>query len=465
MAFEKEEEDRSKYEIALLDFWRKLTLYGSIRNGIYPESDKDKLAFIIIGLAMNAEDEARQEAFRSTYQDYIRGLGQKQTIGWIPSGDGETWLTLGEMIAQSMEKGAVDPQLASFATLQTTWQMQDSESFDAKSFDDSLNRIRGDHTYNIVNFEANFEHWKVFPTCQALYVMVFILALVGLFVANKPLNKLALWILVPTLLWHTFGIWARMHISGRPPVIDLYSSAVFVGWGCAIGGVILERIKKDGVGNLVAAIAGFCSLMIAWGLGASEDTLKPMRAVLDSNFWLATHVIIITLGYSAMFVAGFMGILYFIRRTATPKLFDKKEQRNLYLATYGVILFAALFSFVGTILGGIWADQSWGRFWGWDPKENGALMIVLWTAVCLHARIGGIVKEGGFMILAIGGNIITAFSWFGVNMLGIGLHSYGFMDAAFAWLLGFITSQLIIMALGMFALWWWKRQKEAAKRA
>jgi hypothetical protein len=99
-------------------------------------------------------------------------------------------------------------------------------------------------------------------------------------------------------------------------------------------------------------------------------------------------------------------------------------------------------AFVGTVLGGIWADQSWGRFWGWDPKENGALLIVLWNATILHARWGGLVRERGLMNLAIIGNIVTSFSWFGVNMLGIGLHSYGFMDAAFKWLMLFIGSQV-----------------------
>jgi cytochrome c biogenesis factor len=102
---------------------------------------------------------------------------------------------------------------------------------------------------------------------------------------------------------------------------------------------------------------------------------------------------------------------------------------------------------VGTVLGGIWADQSWGRFWGWDPKENGALLIVLWNAIILHARSGKLVGERGIMAMAIVGNIITSFSWFGVNMLGVGLHSYGFMDKAFWWLSGFIGLQILMTGL------------------
>jgi ABC-type transport system involved in cytochrome c biogenesis permease subunit len=117
--------------------------------------------------------------------------------------------------------------------------------------------------------------------------------------------------------------------------------------------------------------------------------------------------------------------------------------------TYGIICFALLFSFVGTVLGGIWADQSWGRFWGWDPKENGALLIVLWNAVILHARWAGYAREKGIMAMAIFGNIITSLSWFGVNMLGVGLHSYGFTNAAFFWLFLFIGTQLVLIGLCM----------------
>ncbi len=105
---------------------------------------------------------------------------------------------------------------------------------------------------------------------------------------------------------------------------------------------------------------------------------------------------------------------------------------------YGSACFAILFMVIGTVLGGVWADQSWGRFWGWDPKENGALMIVLWLAILLHARLGGLIKDRGLMVMSVFSNIVTSFSWFGVNMLGIGLHSYGFMEKTFFRLMLFI---------------------------
>ena len=163
--------------------------------------------------------------------------------------------------------------------------------------------------------------------------------------------------------------------------------------------------------------------------------MKILQAVLDTNFWLATHVVIITLGYAATFLAGAA------RRSSTSSAASSRRARQDRLAKssarmiYGIVCFAMLFSFVGTVLGGIWADQSWGRFWGWDPKENGAVLIVLWNALILHARWGGLVRERGIACLAIFGNIVTAWRWFGTNMLGVGLHSYGFMDKALIWLL------------------------------
>jgi len=117
---------------------------------------------------------------------------------------------------------------------------------------------------------------------------------------------------------------------------------------------------------------------------------------------------------------------------------------------------------VGTVLGGIWADQSWGRFWGWDPKENGALIIVIWNALILHARWGGLVRQRGLICLAIFGNIVTSWSWFGTNMLGIGLHSYGFTEAAFWWLSAFIALQLALIALGNLPLEKWRSFRPAA---
>src|SRR5207249_6407167 len=134
----------------------------------------------------------------------------------------------------------------------------------------------------------------------------------------------------------------------------------FIGWGCVGLCLVLEMVYKNGIGNVVAAVTGSLTMLIAHHLAAAGDTLEMMQAVLDTNFWLATHVTCITLGYTATFVAGFLGIVYIIRGVLTRTL-DAEMSKTLSQMIYGVVCFATFLSFTGTVLGGIWADQSWGR--------------------------------------------------------------------------------------------------------
>jgi len=217
----------------------------------------------------------------------------------------------------------------------------------------------------------------------------------------------------------------------------------------------VEKFYKNGIGSVVSAAIGFITLIIAHHLALEGDTMEMMRAVLDSNFWLTVHVITVTIGYVGTFLAGFLGLIYILRGFFTKTL-DADTAKALARMIYGIVCFGTLFSFIGTVTGGIWADQSWGRFWGWDPKENGALIIVLWNALILHLRWGGLIRERGLVNCAIFGNIVTAWSWFGVNMLGIGLHSYGFTEAAFKWLMLFVVSQLVFIALGLLPTKLWQ---------
>jgi ABC-type transport system involved in cytochrome c biogenesis permease subunit len=253
----------------------------------------------------------------------------------------------------------------------------------------------------------------------------------------------------------TAGILARMWLEDRPPVTNLYSSALFIGWGSVGLCLVLERINRNAVASAAGGLIGFGTLIIAHHLSLSGDTMEMMRAVLDSNFWLSTHVVTVTTGYASTFLAGFLAIIYILRGVLTRSL-DRRTADSLARMVYGIVCFATFFSFIGTVLGGIWADQSWGRFWGWDPKENGALIIVLWNAVILHCRWAGLIRQRGLMALAVFGNIVTSWSWFGTNMLGIGLHSYGFTDAAFYGLLTFVATQLVLIGLVLLPAARWR---------
>jgi ABC-type transport system involved in cytochrome c biogenesis permease subunit len=306
----------------------------------------------------------------------------------------------------------------------------------------------------LVNFEVFFNQFSPFFYCYLLYVFAFVLGALSWLGWTENFRKASIWLLWLTFTVHTLALVGRIIISGRPPVTNLYSSAVFIGWAAVLLALVIEYIYRLGLGNIVAAVIGFATLLVAHFLSLDGDTMIVMQAVLDTQFWLATHVVCITLGYATTYVAGLFGILYILLAHVFPVL-KERERHELMRMTYGTLCFAILFSFVGTVLGGLWADDSWGRFWGWDPKENGALMIVLYNALVLHARWGAIVKDRGLAMLTVGGNIVVTWSWFGVNELGVGLHSYGASESSTAmWLLVFAASQLGIIALGAMPRAW-----------
>jgi ABC-type transport system involved in cytochrome c biogenesis permease subunit len=300
-----------------------------------------------------------------------------------------------------------------------------------------------------VGFEAFFNNFSPFFYCWLLYIAAFVLVALSWMTWTRTLNRTAFWLMAFALGLQTYALVCRIYISERPPVTNLYSSAVFIGWACVIYGLLHEWITRSGIGNIIAAAAGVGTLLIGHNLAGDGDTFKVLQAVLDTTFWLSTHVVCVTLGYATTFVAGGLGIIYIIRRTFTPS-FDSSTGQQLARMIYGTTCFALFFSFVGTVLGGLWADDSWGRFWGWDPKENGALIIVIWNALILHARWGKMIGGRGLAMLAIGGNIVTGWSWFGVNELGVGLHSYGFTEGVLFNLSLFILSQLAVIVLGLF---------------
>ena len=364
-----------------------------------------------------------------------------------PNEKHEGWKKTGEVLADIMQqRKPASEQVALLAAIAAEYRAQDSKGFNQAVADYSgwLNSNKFTTALTKGRQEYFFNSFAPFARSMGIYLVAVLLAGFSWLKLSGWLARSAFYLIGLAFIVHTVGLIFRMYLEGRPPVTNLYSSAVFCGWGAVMLGWILERIYRNGIGSFTAGIVGYATLIIANHLAQEGDTMQMMQAVLDTNFWLATHVTIITIGYSATFLAGFLAIIYVIRGVFTSNL-NKETASGIARMVYGIVCFATLFSFVGTVLGGIWADQSWGRFWGWDTKENGALLIVLWNVLVLHAKWGGIVKERGLITLVIFGNVITAWSWFGTNMLGIGLHSYGFMDEAFKTLMWFAIGQVLFM--------------------
>jgi ABC-type transport system involved in cytochrome c biogenesis permease subunit len=434
---------RTRFQSAVLNLFERVYVYYRLRNTMQYAG----------GPGLAGEIAARSAPGAAERQQAMGELAFFRPVLPAPGQPADRWRSVG----QALRGGAPEPGLDAWARIATAYVAQDPAAFNA-----AVAQAAALVAATQPDAARQAGHEIVFNRAEPFYLgmVLYVLALLVLFASWlwKPaiLQPSAFALLLVGAGIHTAGLVSRIILQGRPPVTNLYSSAVFVGWGAVVLAIILERMYRRGFAIAVAAAAGFTSLLVAHHLTGDGDTMEMMRAVLDSNFWLATHVVTITIGYSGTFLAGAIAIGYVLWRHLAPRL-DPATAKALVGMTYGIICFALFFSFVGTVLGGIWADQSWGRFWGWDPKENGALLIVLWNAIILHARWAGYVREKGIMAMAIFGNVITSLSWFGVNMLGVGLHSYGFMDKAFWALAAFIGSQLALIGLCLAPRRFWGR--------
>ena len=458
---------RTTFDQSVTKIWNGVAIYMRMQNTLQPQNAKDWAselqhyrelapAGVEAAKAQQANKPYDKVAFEALMDDLQRydTMTQLEPPSLIPPADPAkdraSWRRSGAALMDIARGGEPAYALGAYARMSSAFKEGQTKLFNQAvedyrasllpTFADELNKCAR---------EQYFNEYAPFIKALTIYIIAALCVLVYWFepVKLEPLRRGAFWLVILAFVIHLGGLLTRMALEGRPPVTNLYSSAIFIGVGACLFGWVLELIWKNAIGLMMSSIIGFTTLIIAHHLALSGDTMEMMRAVLDSNFWLATHVVVVTLGYAATFAAGICAILYVFLGVFT-KMLTPETGKSFGKMVYAIICFAMLFSFVGTVLGGIWADQSWGRFWGWDPKENGALIIVLWNAIVLHARWGGLVRERGLMNLVIGGNIVTAWSWFGVNMLGIGLHSYGFTDAAFKWLTGFIISQVVLIVIG-----------------
>ena len=350
---------------------------------------------------------------------------------------------------------------------------------------------------HLLYMETLFNHFHFFLKSLLCYVLSFLLCLFSLLYKTPQhtplkmrmipiLRGLAVGALGTGMLFHLTGLVFRMIIMGRPPVATLYESILFVAFVVVLCSLMITTVKKypkgialmllrkrkllrsthsnmktdsnaTGIdyalitGSAVGAVLCFISFKYK-GL----ESMELLVPVLNTNFWLASHVLCITIGYGFAILSSVMAHIYIFTKGLIPKDhlqnatgIELKGLASLYKTLNSMVFMALFFCIFGTILGGIWADQSWGRFWGWDPKENGALLIIMALLVLIHGRQGRIFKETGFALGLMLINIPVALSWFGVNLLGVGLHSYGFVSGAFYGLLAFCGAELILFVSGL----------------
>jgi ABC-type transport system involved in cytochrome c biogenesis permease subunit len=368
--------------------------------------------------------------------------------------DAETWLGLGGL-ADLAVRGQLQPaQLAMLQHLQRGVTAADAAAREQGliAFRDAVvtratergeySRVELEDYYLAAAWHYRALHW-------------FLLALIVVAIGWMAPKKKWLWAAgvvattIPLLMLIT-DIALRCWIRQRPPILNLYDTFLFIASVGVTAAVVAEVVMRRRFVIALAPIFGALLITLARAFEVSDgkDQMAPLQAVLDTNYYLATHVTSINTGYAASMFASVVATGWLLMQAFGIRRHDTAFHKSVVRATYGLVAFGLIFAVFGTIYGGVWANDSWGRFWGWDPKENGALLICIAQVALMHARFCGWVRDFGFCVWAALTGLVVAFSWFHVNLLGIGLHSYGFASSTKTALVWYYGVQVGLTAVG-----------------
>lgn len=310
-------------------------------------------------------------------------------------------------------------------------------------------RAQNPQVYNhdqVVKAEVHYNSFHPFRWAYILYFLGFITLLL-VWTLNKEFLMRGAWVfLLGGFLLHTYGFALRMYIMDRAPVSNMYETVVWVAWGTILFAAILEWIYKFRLILVAGTLVSAFGLVIAdFAPAVLDPTLQPLEPVLRSNYWLTIHVMTITISYAAFFLAfglADIGLIYYLRG-------EEKHQakiKDIVTGIYRSMQIGVAFLAPGIILGGIWADYSWGRFWGWDPKETWALIALLGYLAVLHARFAGLIRNFGMVVTGIITFSLVIMAWYGVNfVLGAGLHSYGFGAGGVEYVSAFVAAHILLV--------------------
>lgn len=377
----------------------------------------------------------------STYQSIVMGLSWRL----IPPQNGDAWHTPSD--APETMKNAFHDLMKAFASSLAKPEEKDGVfpaavdqfarvvSSNNPALYPALEKLKWELTYNR---QQPFLLAWIFYLCALLLILIW---------GTRPRMVTFARILMGCgFLLHTYGFALRVYLSGRAPVSNMYESVIWVAWGAVFFAAIFGTIyRRPFIYAAGLATATLCLILADLAPSILDPSLQPLMPVLRSNFWLVIHVLVITISYAAFLLAfglSLWGLTYFVRDEEKFKQNIKDLSQIIYRTQIvGVILLAA-----GIILGGVWADYSWGRFWGWDPKETWALIALLGYLALLHGRLAGWFREFGTMVGSVISFLLVLMAWYGVNyILGAGLHSYGFGAGGIEYVASFVAIQLLYL--------------------
>ncbi len=318
-------------------------------------------------------------------------------------------------------------------------------------------------TESKLRLEYFYNHWDGF------YRAVWCYGIALLILIAAQLRKRGGWVrntgvamAVVGLLFHASAIVMRCVIAGRPPVTNMYESIIWVSFAVSFFGMIFFARYRATIYLLAALPVTLIALLLVHQMPiAMPSSIDPLVPVLRDNFWLTIHVLTITLSYAAFALAMGFGHILLFRYARNPSAARADQPMHFWL--YRVLQLGVLLLAAGTILGGVWANYSWGRFWGWDPKETWALIALLCYITTLHGRLAGWWTQFGLVVASVVCFLAVLMAWYGVNfVLGKGLHSYGFGIGGETYVATFVVLDLLFVG---FAIWRYRSSRRAVTRS
>lgn len=401
---------------------------------------------------------------------HFRSIGQGEVPGWIahPNEPRASWLPIESLISEQGRSVAkqfyppeqVDALGANLAALLEEFRKTEGGEISpqaALAFSQSLKAIHraGGVALDEALIQKEIRYNRLEPFSKAMYfyfgsLALFIIGLLTSFSARfravaKIFSGLSLLAFIAAFLIHGWGFYLRCAIAGRPPVTNMYESMIWVSWTAALFALILYAVYRNWfILNSAGLVAALCLAIAQKFPVALNPAISPLVPVLRSNLWLTVHVLTITMSYGAFALAWGMGHGVLFNYAVWPERRETLRSLSQYLyrtLQIGVVLLAA-----GTILGGVWANYSWGRFWGWDPKETWALIALLGYLVVLHGRFAGWLADFGIAAGSVLAFLGVVMAWYGVNfVLAAGLHSYGFGGGGLQYVLAAVIIDLLIV--------------------
>ncbi len=312
-------------------------------------------------------------------------------------------------------------------------------------------------TESNLRLEYFYNHFEGFYRAIWFYGIAFLTLLIAhLRNRGRALRNFGVLIALVALAFHGTGIVLRCLIGGRPPVTNMYESIIWVSFAASFFGMIFFARYRTPIYLLASLPATLIALLLVHQMPiAMPASIDPLVPVLRDNFWLTIHVLTITLSYAAFLLACAFGHILLFRYARNPR--GARADAPMHFWLYRVLQLGVLLLAAGTILGGVWANYSWGRFWGWDPKETWALIALLCYITTLHGRLAGWWTEFGLVVASVVCFLAVLMAWYGVNfVLGKGLHSYGFGIGGETYVGTFVIADLLFVA---FAIWRYRSSK------